>query len=275
MRTIKFTKVQGSGNDFVVIEGHRSKVLSCQLVTKICDRSYGIGADGILLLERSKKADVNMRIYNADGSEADMCGNGARCCALYTALKTKRTKVSIETKAGYLSAIVMGKSVKLKLTDPADVKLGINIRAAGKDYVVDHINTGVPHAVIEVKDLENLDVQGIGRAIRYHEDFLPAGTNVDFIKVLTKDHIRVRTYERGVEDETLACGTGSVASAIVATLGHGGESLKRAGAAHKVFVVTKSGETLMVYFKLSKKKIADVWLQGAAAIVYKGEWLLT
>jgi len=291
MTGIKFTKMQGSGNDFVAIEGRQSSSVSRQLIIKMCDRKYGICADGVLLLEKTNKADIRMRVFNADGSEAEMCGNGARCAALWVSAKRKaqNAKLKIETKAGIIEAKVTGGdtrpnmkgrcaafcgNVRIKLTDPQDLKLDLHVVVHGKDYEVDFINTGVPHAVVKVADLSRINVRDIGRAIRRHEIFGPAGTNVDFIQVTDKDNILVRTYERGVEDETLSCGTGSAASAIVAVLAGGGESMDRAGASHKVSVKTKSSETLNVYFKISKKKITDVWLEGKAQIVFTGRWLL-
>jgi diaminopimelate epimerase len=274
MKHLKITKMQGSGNDFVVIESRRLSAVSRQLIIQMCDRKYGIGADGVLLLEKAKKADIRMRIFNADGSEAEMCGNGARCAALWVSAKRKaqNAKLKIETKAGIIEAEVARGNVKIKLTDPQDLRLDLHVVAHGKDYEVDFINTGVPHAVVKVEDLSRINVKAMGRAIRRHEMFRPAGTNVDFIKVMDKGHILARTYERGVEDETLACGTGSVASAIIAILGSGGESMDRAGKSHKVSVKAKSSESLNVYFKISKKKITDVWLEGKAQIVFTGSY---
>lgn len=283
MTNIKFTKMQGSGNDFVVVgrlSGYPVIRLK-KLVQKICDRKFGVGADGLLLLGKSKKADARMRIFNADGSEAEMCGNGARCAALY--IRVQRTEdrrlknaktIKIETKAGIIEAEVKGELVKIKLTDPSDLRLGLGINAAGRSYEVDYINTGVPHAVIAVDDLDSVPVKELGRAIRHHEVFKPAGANVDFIKIIDSNNILLRTYERGVEDETLACGTGSVAAAIIAVLDTCGESFFHLGGQHKVFVKTHSGEELIVYFKASKKKITDVWLEGKAKIVFKGEYFL-
>ncbi len=275
MKSVSFAKMQGAGNDFIVIEGPISRILSRAFIVKICDRIYGVGADGVLLLERTRKADVRMRIFNADGSEAEMCGNGARCAALYAALKNKKSKLTLETKAGLVGAEIKKENVKVRMTDPLDLRMGLMVKAAGKDYEVDYINTGVPHAVIVVDDLERVPVKELGRAIRHHKVFHPAGTNVDFIEVRDKGHVRVRTYERGVEDETLACGTGSVASAVVAFLNTSGESLSRPGVRHKVFVETKSGETLIIYFRASKKDISDVWLEGKAQIVFKGEYFIS
>lgn len=283
MTTIPFAKMQGTGNDFIVIESIRYRVSGIKFIQRICDRIYGIGADGVLFLDKSKKADVRMRIFNADGSEAEMCGNGARCAALYTSRKSQGTshkaqvtrhklKIKLETKAGILDAYVQGDNVKIRMTDPLDLRLGMSVRVDGKDHEVDYINTGVPHAVIVVDDVGRVPVRDLGRAIRHHEVFQPAGTNVDFIEIRDKGHILARTYERGVEDETLACGTGSVASAIVAFLNTSGETLSRPGKEHKVLVRTRGKETLAVYFRASKKSISDVWLEGKARIVYRGEY---
>jgi diaminopimelate epimerase len=284
MRGIKFTKMEGAGNDFVVIEGPCPAVVGRpSSVVKICDRIFGIGADGLLLLEKSGKADIRMRIFNADGSEAQMCGNGARCCALWasrtsaaggSAFGGKNSKLRIETKAGIVDARVEGDSAKIKLTDPVDLKLDIHMKVDGKDYEVDYVNTGVPHAVIEVDDIEMVSVKKIGRLVRHHKIFQPAGTNVDFVQVKDRDHVVVRTYERGVEDETLACGTGSVASAIIAVLNHfrRDPGQGKPDSVHKIFVETRSRETLKVYFRFLKKKISDVWLEGKARMVFKGEY---
>lgn len=277
-KTIEFTKMQGSGNDFIVLDGKvfSSIVRRPTSLVKLCDRKFGIGADGVLLLEKSKKADVRMRIFNADGSEAEMCGNGARCCAFYYAFKTRKKEFEIETLAGVLRAQVTSQSVKLKMTDPSDLRLDCKVGAGGKVYEADYVNTGVPHAVIEVDDLDGLSVKEIGRLIRHHKIFQPAGTNVDFIKVYDSGHVCLRTYERGVEDETLACGTGSVASAIIAVLNHVDKNQKHKDLAstHRVLVTTRSGEVLKVYFKILKKSVKDVWLEGKAQIVFTGTMLL-
>jgi diaminopimelate epimerase len=263
MRKIKFTKMVASGNDFVVINynlrftnyGLRS------LAKLICDRKYGVGADGLLVLEKSRIADIKMRIFNPDGSEPSMCGNGARCVALYLSQSHKVTKspVKIETRAGIINSAVKGENVKIKLTDPKNIKLNIPIKINNRPLRVNFINTGVPHTVIFVEGLDKIDVANIGRQIRYHPKFKPAGTNVDFVEVLGKNSIRLRTYERGVEDETLACGTGAVASALITDY-------------RKINVHTKSGEILKVYFKQEKNKFSDVWLEGKAQVVYKGDY---
>ena len=202
-----------SGNDFVVIERSQNPAINNPriLARSICDRKFGVGADGLLLLEKSKIADVRMRIFNPDGSEAKMCGNGARCSVLYIG----RRNTELETKAGIIQSQLKGNSVKIKLTEPKDLKLNLPIKVNNRTLQVNFINTGVPHTVIFVADLDKIDVINLGRQIRFHKRFAPQGTNVDFVEALSNKSIKIRTYERGVEDETLACGTGVVASALI------------------------------------------------------------
>jgi diaminopimelate epimerase len=205
-----------------------------------------------------------MRIFNADGSEAEMCGNGARCAALWfkSGKKSKTQNVMIETKAGLIDSGIRGEIVKIGLTEPKDTKLGMPLELAGRRIKADFINTGVPHAVVFVSGLAAIDVKDIGNKIRNHGFFSPRGTNVDFVEVLGKHSIAVRTYERGVEDETLACGTGSTASALIFAL--------KTAATGKVSVHTRSKEVLNVYFDRSGEGFRDVWLEGKAKIIYKG-----
>lgn len=259
-----------SGNDFVVIEdGHQAtKPPSHQaIIRKICDRKYGIGADGLLVLEKSPRADVRMRIFNSDGSEAQMCGNGARCVVLFTALKRKTytAKLDIETKAGIIKSEVKDNLVKIKLTDPKSIKLDIPLVLNSRSIRVNFINTGVPHAVIFVEGISKIDVQNLGSLIRFHRVFKPQGTNVNFVEVIDNHNIRIRTYERGVEGETLACGTGSVAAALITSC-----KLQTNGQ-DQINVHTQGKEILQVYFKKSEAKFFDVWLQGKAERVFKGE----
>lgn len=252
-----------SGNDFVVIErSPRPTVNSPRILARrICDRKFGVGADGLLILEKSKIADVKMRIFNPDGSEAEMCGNGARCIALYV----KRPDIKIETKTGIIETRVNKDKIKIKLTDPVDLKLNILIKL-NLPLRVNFINTGVPHIVVFVEGLDKIDVVNLGRQLRYHKRFAPFGTNVDFVEILSDKSIKIRTYERGVEDETLACGTGVVASALVTSQVSGVRRHK------KINVHSKSGEILKVYFEKIKDEFKDVWLEGKARIVYKGEY---
>lgn len=263
-RKIGFIKAVASGNDFVLIESGRkpSDANPKSLAKKICGRKFGAGADGLLVLEKSKRADVKMRIFNADGSEAQMCGNGARCVALYSA---HRKNFTIETKAGIIQSRVSGDNVKIKLTEPRGYHPQVAVEINGRELKMYSINTGVPHAVIFVEGIERIDVSNIGRQIRYYECFAPAGTNVDFVEVVNADTIKVRTYERGVEDETLACGTGAAASAIAYSL-----QLTACSPRNKINVVTQGGETLKVYFDRDSDKISNVWLEGKAKIIYSG-----
>jgi diaminopimelate epimerase len=265
MKKIAFTKMVGAGNDFIVIRpsGHQAIRLK-ELALKMCDRKFGVGADGLLVLGKSKKADIAMNIFNADGSEAEMCGNGARCVAFYASKSLRVKSLDIETKAGIIEAKVEGNTVKVKLSEPKNLKLDLPVKLSGRNLSVNFINTGVPHAVIFSAGLDNINVSAIGRLIRFHKAFAPKGTNVDFVEVTGKDSIKVRTYERGVEDETLACGTGSTASALIFAL--------KTGVMNKVNVQTRGGEFLKVYFKNDFNKLSDVWLEGKVNIAYKGEY---
>lgn len=269
MNQIQFTKMVASGNDFVVLDASVSSKLKApssklgELAKKMCDRKFGIGADGLLVIEKSKKADFTMRIFNPDGSEPTMCGNGARCAALFKG----KGRVKFETKAGILEVQVTGDMVKLKMTEPKDLWPNIDLSIGTQFYKVHYINTGVPHAVFFVGNVDTINVKEVGKQIRFHKHFHPEGTNADFAQASGVNTIRVRTYERGVEDETLACGTGSVASALLSCY------LKLTKKS-PVSVGTKSGEVLKVYFdyaeKSAKDKFTNVWLEGSARVVYEG-----
>ncbi len=259
MKKIHFTKMVASGNDFIVIDQKPRGNLRA-LAKTLCHRKFGIGADGLLLLNKTKKSDLRMRILNADGSEAEMCGNGARCAALFRG----RRKGKILTPAGVINTALSARLVKIQLTSPKEIKLDFPLSVNGRLIKVNFMNTGVPHVVIFVNGIVNINVESIGRSIRYHAKFAPGGTNVNFVEVKGNDLIHIRTYERGVEDETLACGTGSTAAALVFAL--------KNNLARMVKVKTQSGEILKVYFKKDKNKFHDVWLQGSVKIVYKGEY---
>ena len=266
MEQIKFTKAVATGNDFIIIDNRttafNAEALS-SLAKKVCERRFSIGADGLLVLEASKIADFKMRIFNPDGSEAEMCGNGSRCIALY-ALKREivRAEMTIDTIAGILNANVKGDIVKVKLPDPKDIKWNFCVMINKCPYKLNFVDTGVPHVVHFADDLDKVDVKEIGSHIRNHGEFSPEGTNADFVKVLDKHSIKIRTYERGVEDETLACGTGAVASAIISA-----ESEKMPS---PVNVETRSGEKLKVYFEMINGEFKNVYLEGKAVLVYDG-----
>ena len=266
-RAVRFWKLEGAGNDFLGFDG-RSKAfrLSRAEIARFCDRRRGVGADGVLVVEKPKspKADFRMRYYNSDGGEAEMCGNGARCFALLARAVTARTgkRLRVETRAGLVVLEICGKDVRVSMTEPGLPRLGRKIVAAGRKVTLDSINTGVPHAVEFVRSLASVDVLRSGRAIRTHSAFAPAGTNVNFVQIGKGGRIEVRTYERGVEGETLACGTGVVASSILSSL--------RRGIRPPIRVRTRGGDLLTVNFKLEAGRAKKVTLQGPARIVYTG-----
>lgn len=267
MNRIKFTKMQAEGNDFIIIDNCKKTLKKKNIrdfVTKVCRRRFSVGADGLILIESSKKADFKWHYYNPDGGEVEMCGNGSRCAARFACLNgIAPERLSFETLAGIIKAEVKGRRVKVELMKPKGLKLGLKIPISGKEYKADFLNTGVPHVVYFFKDINKLDVIGIGRKTRYHNLFSPSGTNANFVRIIDPHNISLRTYERGVEDETLACGTGSVASALIAgALG----KLKS-----PVSVKTRGGKTLKVYFEWDGKEFSNVFLEGEALVVYTGE----
>jgi diaminopimelate epimerase len=264
---IPFMKMSGSGNDFILID-HRKPILNEDemkgVARKVCQRRVSVGADGLILIEKSEKANFKWRFFNSDGSEAEMCGNGGRCAARFAWLKgIAGPSLTFETLAGILSAQVDGKRVKLEMTKPFGLKLDENISIKGKEMVLSSINTGVPHAVFFLDDIDGADVFKIGRAIRYHPHFAPAGANANFVRRENPSHLSIRTYERGVEDETLACGTGVVASALVAAF----KGLVKS----PVSVKTQGGETLNVHFEIKTGEVKKVFFEGDVHIIYEAE----
>jgi len=264
---IPFTKMSGSGNDFILID-HRQPLVERdrmrEFSQKVCQRRVSIGADGLIFIEPSTKADFSWRFFNADGSEAEMCGNGGRCAARFAFLKDiAKASLTFETVAGILSAQVDGKRVKLEMTKPHGLRLDETLEIDGKHRVISSINTGVPHAVLFEEDLEEMDIVRMGRAIRYHPHYAPKGTNADFVRVDRDSQIVVRTYERGVEDETLACGTGTVASALVAAF--------KGFVKSPVSVWTRGGEILKVHYQIDGREVKKVFFEGDVHIIYEAE----
>jgi len=264
---IPFMKMSGSGNDFILID-HREPFLEedrlKDFIRKVCQRRISVGADGLILIERSQKADFKWRFFNADGSEAEMCGNGGRCAARFAYLKRiAGPSLSFETLAGIISAQVNEKRVKLQMTKPHGLHLDQKILIQGEQRVISTINTGVPHAVIFVEDLEGTDVFRMGRATRCHAHFAPAGTNANFVRLEDDSRLSIRTYERGVEDETLACGTGVVASALIAAF--------KGFVRSPVSIKTRGGEVLTVHFEIEGKEAKKVFFEGNVHIIYEGE----
>lgn len=273
MKTLHFTKISGAGNDFLVLEDPKLKRLNLKKLTpKACDRTNGVGADGLLILGKSKTSDYKMRIINADGSEAEMCGNGVRCLASYIVRthKEKKKIFSIETAAGEILVSVQGETALARLSDPADYRPDIDLNIEERTLHVQYIDTGVPHTIVFVDALKAVDVDTIGRTIRAHRHFKPRGTNVNFVEQFGPDLIHARTYERGVEGETKACGTGSVASAIVTYLKANPSTSKIKGATMNV--KTSGGEILEVKFDIENGNPLNVWLKGKINWIAEGEY---
>lgn len=264
---LQFTKMCGAGNDFICLDNRRKEIrLNREQISRLCDRHYGIGADGLLMLEPGgARHDFRMRYHNADGGEAEMCGNGARCFARFAqaVTGTDKPKISFKTGAGIVSAEFIGEEVVVGLTPPGPMQLGQNLTVDDQTLEVHSINTGVPHAVVVVKDVEGVDVMKLGAALRWHRAFQPRGTNVNFVQRLSGRKLQVRTYERGVEGETLACGTGVTACALVAA--------ELFGIRSPVSLVVKSGELLKVHFSGKPSQAQSVCLQGPARFIFDGE----
>jgi diaminopimelate epimerase len=250
-----YSLISGSGNTFTVSDNRDGHI--ADIITYTKKHSAENKTDGSLFIEPSAKADFRMRIINADGSEAEMCGNGARCAALfaYDRRIVESRLMTFETLAGIIQGEVKENGlVKVQLTDPTGYKTGIKVKEAHYEGELSFINTGVPHAILLTDDVEKMDVFTIGREIRRSAVFAPAGTNVNFVQVLDRNTIKVRTYERGVENETGACGTGSTASSlVVSALGLADSPIQ---------VLTRSGEILTVTFHRKENQFRQVFLEG-------------
>jgi len=290
---IRFTKMVATGNDFIMIDNRKNVIRNrAGFARKYCQRHFSIGADGAIFIEKQKgkqmskdRADFCMRIFNPDGSEAEMCGNGARCAAVFAYRRgiVRDRRLCFQTLAGLIRASVSGFRAMIGMESPSELELQKYILVKGKKIKVSYINTGVPHTVLLYRNIDNLDIQQLSPPIRYNRAF-PEGTNVDFIQVINSHRIKMRTYERGVEGETLACGTGAIASAIVSTL---------LGYTQPPVEVLALGGMLRVHFKNTgniveevrraiintrqreqifiAQKIRDIYLEGEARVVYEGE----
>jgi len=263
---LEFTKMNGAGNDFVLFDNRDGRVrLTPSLVTRVCDRHAGVGADGIIGLVpcASGRADWAWQFFNSDGSAAEMCGNGARCFARYVQrVAGAPGRFTFETTAGIIGARLEGDLVTVDLTRPAGLRLNEQLPLGSGAETIHSLDTGVPHAVLFVPDADQAMVSALGREIRRHERFAPRGTNVNFVQVLEPGFIRVRTYERGVEGETLACGTGVTASALISAEVH--------GFASPVRVRVQGGDDLEVSFKRDGSEFGEVRLKGPADFVFDG-----
>ncbi len=258
---MKFTKVSGLGNDFILFDNRNLNFSGeeREFFSKICQRRISVGADGVILLEKSQKADFKYRHFNSDGSLAEMCGNGARTICYY-AVKNRiaPSKLSFEVEGVIYEAVVSQNRVTLKMPPPTQistqtVQVYESFLEAGG-----FVRIGVPHLVLFTNEVDQVDVFQIGRHYRHHPYF-KYGTNVNFVQVIDKQTIKIRTYERGVESETLACGTGATSSAIISQL------------VKKIFppvTVRMPGGNLVVNWE---SEFQTVFLEGEAAIVYNGE----
>jgi diaminopimelate epimerase len=267
MDQIPFFKMSGSGNDFILID-NREKVVEenglSDLIKKVCRRKMSVGADGFILVENSDAVEFKWRFFNSDGSIAEMCGNGARCAARFAFMNgIAGREMSFETDAGIVCASITGQGVKIRMPDPKDIKTDYIIELKRGPLSVNSVNTGVPHVVVLVDKLDRVDVVNQGREIRYCKSFAPAGTNVNFISLQNDGSMGIRTYERGVEDETLACGTGSVAGAVIMA--------SREKLDSPVRVLTQSGVFLNIFFNKHNSHFSEVYLEGDARVVYSGK----
>lgn len=268
---VHFKKMSGAGNDFVVIDNRSRKIKNGpRLARKLCDRRWGIGADGLILIEDSKIADYKMNYYNADGSYGGMCGNGGRCAALYSVTSgIAKTRHTFEALNSIYHASVAKNYVVLQMKDPQNITLNLSLSTSFGKIQAHYVDTGAPHVVIDArqfkrrfKHLSDLPVVEIGREVRNHITFRPEGTNVNFIQTDSTNSLRMRTFERGVEDETLACGTGAIACAIIGNLVFGLQP--------PIKVITRSNLTLQVGFKKNKNLVSNVSLKGPARVTFEG-----
>ncbi|WP_457570899.1 diaminopimelate epimerase [Desulfovulcanus sp.] len=281
LETAQFFKMQGSGNDFILFDNRKLKLSPDKMglwAKKLCARAFAIGADGMIFLDKPDKEVIDYRwhFFNSDGSRAEMCGNGSRCAArLAYELGMAPKNHVFGTDAGVVQAEVLEEDqVKVQLTPPQDLQLNLCLTldeqlmsppSGGvqntRELNVHFVNTGVPHTVVITKNLQKMDVQKLGRTIRFNTQFSPAGTNVNFIEIKNNEEIFLRTYERGVESETYACGTGAAASVLVA--------YKLGLTNNSVQVTTTGGEILRIILEEDK-----VFLQGKAVLVYEGQVFL-
>lgn len=254
-----FAKYAGCGNDFILFDNRKGIIdLDPATIRQLCHRQWGIGADGIILLELTPLADFKMRIFNADGSEAEMCGNGLRCLIKFIQLLgDQRTIFRIEVGNQVLRGSIQGNLICIDMPSPTNIRWGIPMQG----LEVHSINTGVPHAVIFMDQIDQIDLNEWGPFIRHHSEFAPQGTNVNLAEV-SNHEIKIRTYERGVENETLACGTGATAVALAAAYQH---RLKG-----PLQIQTASKECLTIDFHFDEDTFSNVTMTGPANLIFEG-----
>jgi diaminopimelate epimerase len=265
---LPFMKMSGTGNDFILID-HRKPRLSREVMPEFarlaCRRGFSVGADGMIFIEDSDQADFKWIFFNGDGSEAEMCGNGARCAARFAYMHgIAPAHMRFDTLAGIIEANVSDVNVSVLMTEPEDFRMNRKVDFDGRTVELHTVDTGVPHAILFVDDFDQVDICKTGSMIRFHPDFMPAGTNVNFVQPLGDGSLKVRTYERGVENETMACGTGAVAAALMASV--------LGKARSPVDIVTSGNGRLTILFDFNDSPAAsNVFLKGPAHVVYTGE----
>jgi diaminopimelate epimerase len=267
MKNISFVKMSGAGNDFILIDKAQNPeiALTNNVTSRLCNRRNGIGADGIIIISDLEGFDFSMDYFNADGSTGTLCGNGARCAIKFArdTGKAKSNLVSfISNEIVYTGELLNNGLIKFNMKPPVNIEENISLEVAGSGISASFIHTGSPHVVIAVDDIDDVPVIKIGREIRYSESYTPDGTNVNFIEAIG-EKVFIRTYERGVEDETYACGTGAVAAAIIGNI--------KLGIKPPVSLHTKGGDELIVSFIADGSEYKNVSLTGPVKEIFNGE----
>jgi diaminopimelate epimerase len=265
-RQWEFVKYVGCGNDFILFDNRTEDFpINESTLSSLCHRQYGIGADGVILLEPSSVADFRMRIFNSDGGEAEMCGNGIRCLMRFLEhLGFQKPSYQISTLQRILTVAHDESNIKVEMGAPCDLKWDIGLSIENETVSAHHLDTGVPHAVLFVKNVKEINVTKMGPPIRFHPLFSPKGANVNFTEILDENTICVRTYERGVENETLSCGTGATAAALAAANRHGLKS--------PVYVQTTHSlkDPLKISFEVENQNFVNVHMTGPAHSTFRG-----
>lgn len=284
MNKYKFTKMQGAGNDFIVFDAklNENLILSSEKIRKICNRNFGVGADGVLVFSDSNDADFMIEHYESDGSTGNLCANGSRCVIKY-AFETGRLKDSharfIFNGKEYSGEIMSEELIKFNLNPPVQMKLNFKIKGGGQLINASYVDNGTPHIVIKVQDvladpkdmksnytdINEFPIQKLGMELRHSPDFAPKGTNINFYSI-EKDMIHIRSFERGIEGETLACGTGIAATALITNVNDKIEP--------PVKFMTRGGEALSVNFSVANQMVKDLSLVGKAEVIFNGELLI-
>ncbi len=264
-KQVKFWKMSGAGNDFIILDNRRGlfKKFQEDFIRRICNRKLSVGADGIGVIFKSKKADFKVKFFNSDGSLSRFCGNGSRCISRYAYLNgIAGKKMTFEGDDGIHAAWINREVVSISVPDVKKYQAGLKIHAGREFYQGTLIHVGVPHFVTETLNIGKIDVNKEGSLLRFHPKFSPGGANINFIQFKKDGSIRIRSYERGVEHETLACGSGCVAAALCAAMQKGFPS--------PILLTTRSSIPLHVHFQRVGLRWKNIFLEGDARIIFKG-----